>query len=158
MTDVGGVMDACKRQKKLHECGWRGRSRTSGLLEAAGTGALLGFACIISYFLITGFLGKIYFLSRDDELLGGMWSVIATIFVYRHTYQQSMKAALTRSAATLLSFALCLVYLLLFPFHAWGMAALIGIGAIIMMLAGRSEDIITTGITSTGRARLLRWR
>jgi hypothetical protein len=41
---------------------------------------------------------------------------------------------------------------------AWGMAALIGIGAIIMMLAGRSEDIITTGITSTGRARLLRRR
>ncbi|HWO30614.1 MAG TPA: hypothetical protein VNO32_17600, partial [Candidatus Acidoferrum sp.] len=113
MTDVGGVMDACKRQKKLHECGWRGRSRTSGLLEAAGTGALLGFACIISYFLITGCLGKIYFLSRDDELLGGMWSIIAAIFVYRHTYQQSMKAALTRSAATLLSFALCLVYLLL---------------------------------------------
>jgi hypothetical protein len=102
MTDVGGVMDASKRQKKLHECGWRGRSPTSGLLEAV---ALLGFACLISYFLITGFLGKIYFLSRDDELLGGMWSVIATIFVYRHTYQQGMKAALTRSAATLLSFA-----------------------------------------------------
>ena len=51
MTDVGGVMDACKRQKKLHECGWRGRSPTSGLLEAVGTGALLGFACLISYFL-----------------------------------------------------------------------------------------------------------
>jgi hypothetical protein len=81
MTDVGGVMDACKRQKKLHECGWRGRSPTSDLLEAVGTGGLLGFACLISYFLITGFLGKIYFLSRDDELLGGMWSVIATIFV-----------------------------------------------------------------------------
>jgi peptidoglycan/LPS O-acetylase OafA/YrhL len=158
MTDVGGVMDACKRQKKLHECGWRERSPISGLLEAVGTRALLGFACLISYFLITGFLGKIYFLSRDDELLGGMWSVIATIFVYRHPYQQSMKAALTRSAATLLSFALCLVYLLLLPFHGWGMAALIGIGAIIMILAGRSEDIITTGITSTGRARLLRWR
>jgi hypothetical protein len=44
MTDVGGVMDACKRQKKLHECGWRGRSPTSGLLEVVGTGALLGFA------------------------------------------------------------------------------------------------------------------
>lgn len=148
MTDVGSVMEACDRQKKPHECGWRGGSPTSGLLEAVRTGALLGFACLISYFLITGFLGKIYFLSRDDELLGGMWSVIATIFVYRHTYQQSVKAALSRIAATLLSFALCLVYLLLFPFHAGGMAALIGIGAIIMMLAGRSEDIITTGITT----------
>lgn len=117
-------------------------SPTSGLLEAVGTGALLGFACLISYFLTTGFLGKIYFLSRDDELL------IATIFVYRHTYQQSVRAALSRIAATLLSFALCLVYLLIFPFHAWCMAALIGIGTIIMMMAGRSEDIITTGITT----------
>ena len=145
MTDVGGVMDgACERQKKLREGGWRGSSTTSGLLEALATGALLGFACLISYFVITGFLGKIYFLSRDDELLGGMWSVIATIFVYRHTYQQRVRAALSRVAATLVSFALCLVYLLIFPFHPWGMAALIGIGA-IMTLAGRSEDIITTG-------------
>ena len=149
MTDVGGVIDgACERQKKLREGGWRGRSPTSDLREALATGALLGFACLISYFVITGFLGRIYFLSRDDELLGGMWSVIATIFVYRHTYQQSVRAALSRVAATLVSFALCLVYLLIFPFHPWGMAALIGIGAIIMTLAGRSEDIITTGITT----------
>src|SRR3984957_12484800 len=33
-------MDACKRQKKLHECGWRERSPTAGLLEAVGTGSV----------------------------------------------------------------------------------------------------------------------
>jgi len=51
-------------------------------------------------------------------------------------------------AATLLSFVLCLVYLLILPFHAWGMAALIGIGTIALSLLGRSEDIITAGITT----------
>jgi uncharacterized membrane protein YccC len=41
-----------------------------------------------------------------------------------------------------------MVYLLLFPFHALGMAALIGVGTVVMMLLGRREDIITTGITT----------
>jgi hypothetical protein len=51
-------------------------------------------------------------------------------------------------AATLLSFVFCLVYLLIFPFSALGMAALIGIGAMVLTLLGRPEDIITTGITT----------
>jgi uncharacterized membrane protein YccC len=59
-----------------------------------------------------------------------------------------VSAALSRMAATSLSFVLCLIYLLLFPFHAGGMAALIGISTIALTLLGRSEDIITTGITT----------
>jgi uncharacterized membrane protein YgaE (UPF0421/DUF939 family) len=134
-----------------HQATSRGRSTTrdaAGLPRAAGNGAALGVACFISYMLITRILGQAYFVSRDDELLGGMWAVIATIFVYRHTYQQSVSAALSRLTATLLSFALCLVYLLIFAFHPWGMAMLIGIGAIVMTPIGRPEDIITTGITT----------
>jgi uncharacterized membrane protein YgaE (UPF0421/DUF939 family) len=57
-------------------------------------------------------------------------------------------AALSRIAATSLSFALCFAYLLFFPFHVWGMAALIGVGAVAMSLLGRPDDIITTGITT----------
>lgn len=146
MTEMGvsRIYDANQAPSK----GRLPASQISSLLEAVGTGALLGLACLISYFLITGILERVYFVSRDQDLLGGMWSVIATIFVYRQTYQQSVRAALSRIAATLLSFALCFVYLLIFPFYAWGMAALIGIGATIMTLTGRSEDIITTGITT----------
>jgi hypothetical protein len=33
-----------------------------------------------------------------------------------------VRAALSRMAATSISFVLCLVYLLIFPFHVWGMA------------------------------------
>ncbi len=40
------------------------------------------------------------------------------------------------------------MYLLFFPFHLWGMATLIGIGAVAMSLLDRPEDVITTGITT----------
>jgi uncharacterized membrane protein YccC len=116
--------------------------------QAVATGGVLAISCFISYSVITHILTRAYFVSRGDDLLGGMWAVAATIFVYRETYQQSVRSALSRMAATLLSFVLCLAYLLIFTFSPWGMAALIGIGAIILTLLGRSEDIITTGITT----------
>jgi hypothetical protein len=50
--------------------------------------------------------------------------------------------------STAVSFVLCLVYLLMFPFHLWGLAALIGIGTVMMSLIGRPDDIVTTGITT----------
>jgi uncharacterized membrane protein YgaE (UPF0421/DUF939 family) len=119
-----------------------------GISQAVAMSAALAIACLISYALITQLLTRAYFVSRDDALLGGMWAVVATVFVYRLSYQQSLSAALSRMAATLLSFVLCLVYLLIFPFSAWGMAALIGIGTIVLTRLGRPEDIITTGITT----------
>jgi uncharacterized membrane protein YgaE (UPF0421/DUF939 family) len=124
------------------------RHQLSRVSQAVGMGGTLAISCLISYALITQILTRAYFVSRDDELLGGMWAVVATVFVYRLSYQQSVSAALSRMAATLLSFSLCLVYLLVFPFNAWGMAALIGIGAIALTLLGKPEDIITTGITT----------
>jgi uncharacterized membrane protein YccC len=102
---------------------------------------------VISYWLITHILTYTYSISRDDDLLGGMWAVVATIFVYRYSHAESVRAALSRMAATSVSVALCLVYLLIFPFHLWGMATLIGIAAIAVTLLGRADDTITTGIT-----------
>ena len=46
-----------------------------------------------------------------------------------------MQAALPRMAASSLSFALWLAHLSIFPFHMWGMTALIGIGAIAITIA-----------------------
>jgi hypothetical protein len=65
----------------------------AGLPRAVGDGAALGAACLFSYLLITRILGQAYFVCGDEELLGGLWAVIATIFVYRHTYRQSVSAA-----------------------------------------------------------------
>ena len=117
--------------------------------RAIGYGVLLAACCLLSYKLITHLLIVSGFVPREDELLGGMWAVIATIFVLRRCYEESVNAALLRIWATFLSFALCLVYLLLFPFRIWGLVALIAIGAIVLDLIGRSEDVITASITTT---------
>jgi uncharacterized membrane protein YccC len=111
-------------------------------------GVMLSILCVISYWLITRTLAHMFSASRDDDLLGGMWAVVATIFVYRYGYEESVGAALSRVGATSLSFVLCFIYLLFFPFHLWGMATLIGVGAIVMSLLGRKDEIITTGITT----------
>ena len=109
---------------------------------------MLAISCVISFWLITHILVRVYSISRDDDLLGGMWAVVATIFVFRHGYAESAGAALSRMSATFASFALCLVYLLIFPFHVWGMAGLIAIGAVALAMIGRAEDIMTTSITT----------
>jgi hypothetical protein len=44
---------------------------------------VLAVACLITYWLVTSALSRVYSLSRDDDLLGGMWAVLATIFVLR---------------------------------------------------------------------------
>ena len=124
------------------------RSQLETCSHAVGQGVGLAAASLISYALITHILTRVYSVSREDDLVGGMWAVIATVFVYRESYQKSMRAALSRMSATVLSFALCLVYLLIFPFHPVGMAALIGIGAVILILVDRAEDVITAGITT----------
>lgn len=117
--------------------------------QAISYGVLLAACCLFSYKIITNLLIVSGFVPRDDELLGGMWAVIATIFVLRRCYQESVNAALLRTSATLLSFALCLVYLLIFPFRILGLIVLIAIGAIVLDLIGRSEDVITASITTT---------
>src|ERR1700677_1548453 len=126
--------------------GTRPKPRTIG--HAVGRGVELAVACLITYALITQILIRVYSVSREDDLLGGMWAVVATIFVYRESYQKSVSAAISRLSATVLSFALCLIYLLFLPFHALGLAALIGIGAVVLILVNRPEDVITASITT----------
>jgi uncharacterized membrane protein YccC len=103
-------------------------------------------ACAISYWITTS--GLTAFVDKSSDFLGGMWAVVATVFVFRDTRIDSLSAGLARLIATCVSFALCLLYLLLFPFQVLGMAVLIGIGTVVMMLLGRREDIVTTGITT----------
>lgn len=114
-------------------------------IAAYGTG--LGLAALVSYELTTRVLTNAI-SSRDDQMLGGMWSVAATLFVCRQSYVESVRASLSRTAATSLSFILCLGYLMFFPFSSSGMAVLIAIGAVIMIMIGRPGDVITASITT----------
>jgi uncharacterized membrane protein YccC len=87
-------------------------------------------------------------VGRDDDLLGGMWAVLATIFVLRDSFGKSMADAVSRMAATFVSFVLCLVYLAFLPFHAWALAVLVGASALAVMLLGPPGDAVTAGITT----------
>ena len=107
----------------------------------------MAVACAISYWIITSGLAR--FVDKPSDLLGGMWAVIATVFVFRDTRGNSVYAGLARLIATCVSFCLCVFYFAIFPFHPIGLAALIGIGTVAMMLLDRREDIITTAITTT---------
>ncbi|MGP0027426.1 MAG: FUSC family protein [Streptosporangiaceae bacterium] len=109
--------------------------------------AVLAVACLITYELVTSALSRVYSLSRADDLLGGMWAVLATIFVLRDSFGKSVAAAVSRMSATFVSFALCLIYLAFLPFHPWALAVLVGASALAVMLAGRPGDAVTAGIT-----------
>jgi uncharacterized membrane protein YccC len=123
--------------------------RPSQIRETILYALALTISCAISFWLTTHLLVHAYSVSHDDDLLGGMWAVAATVFVHRYSYEQSVRAALSRMAATSVSFVLCLVYLLIFPFHLWGLAVLIGIGTVVVTLMGRHDDTVTAGITTT---------
>jgi uncharacterized membrane protein YgaE (UPF0421/DUF939 family) len=74
--------------------------------------------------------------------------VLATIFVLRDSFGKSVAAAVSRMAATSVSFVLCLIYLAFLPFHAWALAVLVGASALAVMLLGRPGDAVTAGITT----------
>ena len=107
----------------------------------------MALACFISYTIVTYVLSP--FVDKPDALLGGMWATVATVFVFRETRLDSLSAGISRLIATCVSFALCLAYLVVLPFHPAGLAALLGIGTVIMMYLSRRDDIVTTGITTT---------
>ncbi len=107
------------------------------LRQAVADSCLLAISCLATYWLAIRILEDVPAVSGADDVLGGLWAVIATIFVFRDSYQQSISAAASRMAATSVSFALCLIYLVFLPFHAWALAALIGVSVLAVTLAGR---------------------
>jgi uncharacterized membrane protein YgaE (UPF0421/DUF939 family) len=106
----------------------------------------MAIACLISYWIMTTALSGL--VGSDIDYLGGMWAAVATVFVFRDTRQGSLSAGIQRFMATCVSFALCQLYLWVFPFAAVGMATLLAIGTLIMMALGRREEILTTAITT----------
>jgi uncharacterized membrane protein YccC len=110
---------------------------------------LLGASGLISYWLTARIVSLAYSVSAADDALGGMWAVIATVFVFRGSYGKTLAAALSRIVATLVSFALCLAYLAVLPFHLWGLAVLVGLSVLVTTMIGRPGDAVTTAITTT---------
>jgi membrane-bound ClpP family serine protease len=115
---------------------------------AALDSVVLAIACLITYMLVTDILSRVYALSRADDLIGGLWAVIATVFVFRDSYRCSASAAVSRIAATAVSFVLCLAYFAFLPFHVWALALLIGLSMLAVYLIGRPGDAAAAAITT----------
>ena len=103
----------------------------------------LTIASLISYYVLEPFV------NHPNDLLGGMWATVATVFVFREARNPSLRAGVARFFATGVSCVLTFVYLLLLPFNPIGMAVIIGLGTVVVMLLGRRDDVVTTGITTT---------
>ena len=140
------VNDASQTTRDADQNGWDPSSYKLTAWAAAYS-LNLAVACFITYWIITRLLSG--FVDQASDFLGGMWAVVAVVFVFRDTREQALRAGRDRLFATCVSFALCQLYLLIFPFAPFGMAALLGLGALIMTALHRRRDIVTTGITTT---------
>ena len=117
--------------------------------KAFSHGISLAFSCAITSEIVFRSYPHIGAISGANLLLGVMWATVATVFVQHTTFTSTLEGAIARMVATGISFVLCLIYLVIFPFHIWGLALLIGLGTIITTIVGRPNEIITTGITTT---------
>jgi uncharacterized membrane protein YccC len=124
------------------------RPSSRDVREAVLDSALLAVACLASYWLVADLTAPLHAASKADHIIGGLWAAIATIFVSKSSYEQSVAAAVSRVAGTSVSFAVCFVYLVFLPVHLWAFALLIGVSALAPTLAGRPGDAATAAITT----------
>lgn len=125
------------------------QARSTKMASTLSDAAILSLGCLATFSLVTDVLTHLYFISKSDAVLGGMWAVVSTIFVNRTSYRDSVSVALSRVAATAVSFIICLVYLVFLPFHSWALALLIGVSVLVVVLLRRPQDAITAAITTT---------
>jgi uncharacterized membrane protein YccC len=109
---------------------------------------LLALACLGSYALVVWLSSLVAWIGPTDHIVGGVWAVISTIIVSRNSYDQTAAAAVSRVYGTLVGMILCLIYLIFFPFHVWGLALLIGLSSLICVLIGRPGDAPAAAIAT----------
>jgi len=124
------------------------RPSSRDVREAVLDATLLALASLLAYWLTADLLSRLHTVSQTEHIVGGLWAAIATIFVSKGSYQQSVTAAVSRMAGTLVSFVVCFVYLVFLPVHLWAFALLIGVSALAPTLAGRPADAATAAITT----------
>jgi uncharacterized membrane protein YgaE (UPF0421/DUF939 family) len=99
----------------------------------------LAITAFVTYALTTSIAPLL--MHRPADPVGILWAVISAVFVFKDTREHSLSAGISQLFATCISFALCLAYLLFFPANPMGLAILIAIGTLLMMSAGRRNDI-----------------
>jgi uncharacterized membrane protein YccC len=107
----------------------------------------MGLACLITYWIMMEIHDR-FGLGASSKVVGTLWAIVATIYVFRDTRANSLSASIGRIIATVVSFALCFIYLLLFPFTPVGLVAVLAGGTLIMMALGRRDEIGLTAVTT----------
>jgi uncharacterized membrane protein YccC len=111
--------------------------------------AVLAITCALVYVLMTSPVLPWPPETDQARAVGAIWAVVATIFVFRDTREDTLHLSMSRLVGTSLSFVLCEIYLLAFTFTPWGMALVIAVGGIIAAGIGRSGDAGIVAITTT---------
>lgn len=108
----------------------------------------LGVSAMLSYWFVAHVANPINKVTVTGDTIGALWAAIATVVVFRHSFDESSSAAVSRMAGTLLSFVLCEIYLLLFSFHLWSIAVLVALGAFLLAMAGRPQDTLNASLAT----------
>jgi hypothetical protein len=61
----------------------------------------MAMACLVSYWIMTHALFRL--VDQPSDVLGGMWAVVATVFVFRETRERTLSAGISRLDATCVS-------------------------------------------------------
>jgi len=107
----------------------------------------MAIACVITYWIMLEIHDR-FGLGASSKVVGTLWAIVATIYVFRDTRANSLSASVGRIITTVVSFALCFAYLLLFPFTLVGLVAVLAVGTLIMMVLGRREEIGLAAVTT----------
>jgi uncharacterized membrane protein YccC len=107
----------------------------------------MALACLITYWIMSAVFSHFNY-GPSSQVVGRLWAIVATVYVFRETRVKSLSASVGRMIATGVSFVLSLVYLLLLPFTPLGLVAVLACGTLIMMVLGRREEVGLTAVTT----------
>ena len=107
----------------------------------------MALACLVTYWIMAAVFSR-FGHGASSDLIGGLWAMVATVYVFRDTRAKSLSASVGRMIATGVSFGLCLLYLLLLPFTPLGLAAVLVCGTLIMMALNRRDEIGLAAVTT----------
>lgn len=107
----------------------------------------MAIACLFTYWIMVEIHDR-FGLGSSSKVVGTLWAIVATIYVFRDTRANSLSASIGRIIATAVSFVLCFAYLLLFSFTPVGLVAVLAGGTLIMMALGRRDEIGLTAVTT----------
>lgn len=106
----------------------------------------LAIACTSSYAVVVSILEILP--GSHADLLGGLWTIAAVIFVFNGLNGRIHTTALNCLVATLVSIGLCVIYLSIFPYDTTGLIVLIAAGALVLAVLDRRDQMVMTGITT----------